>query len=96
MPEKVDVLRAKLRAIRSTLERTPSQEKQNQAGIDLANNFNEMLTQVGSLLPELKEELPKPISAGIFAHMGKANVTYLDLEVLAEQVLALLDLAAEP
>ena len=95
MPERIDVLRAKLGAIRTTLDRTPPKEKKSNAGLELAESFNHLLTEIGELYPELKPDLPKALSTqGHFRSFGQVGASYLDVEVFAEQTLALLDLAA--
>ena len=94
MPSKIDVLKVKLRAIRSTLDKVPHDKKQGPAGLDVARNFNTILKEVSSAFPDIAADLPKPLAErGAFDVMGKVDASYLDIEILSEQVLGLLDLA---
>lgn len=93
MPTRVEILRARARSFKSTLQNASSKEKEGHAGTALVQNFNKIIDETGLTYPDLKESLPEYITIdGIFAHMGKSDVTYLDLEVLADQLLAMLDL----
>lgn len=93
---KRQLLRTRLKAIRSTLHGASAKEKEGLAGISLTENFNAILTEVAEEYPELKDSLPKHISGhGPFKRVGKSSVSYLDLEALADQAIALLDLIQE-
>jgi hypothetical protein len=87
------LLQARLQGIRTTLDRAPANEKSHQASTALASGFNEIVDAIKKTYPELGESLPGPIqSTEPFRRIGKSNVTYLDLEVMCEQVLNLLRL----
>ena len=87
----VDLMRARLNSLKTTLERASEKQKNGPAGKALAENFNAILQEIETAFPDLKSSLPARITArGPFAHMGAADVSYLDLEVFAEQALSLL------
>ena len=93
MPSKTDILRARARSFKSTLHNATAKEKEGPAGTALAENFNKIVEETVQTFPDLKESLPARItSRGPFARMGKSDVSYLDLEVMADQLLAMLDL----
>lgn len=93
MPSRIDLLRARARSFKSTLQKATAKEKEGPAGTALAENFNKIVQEAGNAFPDLKDSLPAPItSRGPFARMGKSDVSYLDLEVMADQLLAMLDL----
>jgi hypothetical protein len=93
---KKQLLRTRLKAIRSTLHGASAKEKEGLAGISLTENFNTILTEIAEEYPELKDSLPTHISSrGPFQRIGKSSVSYLDLEALADQAIALLDLVEE-
>ena len=94
MPSKIEILRARARSFKSTLQNASVKEKEGLAGTALAENFNKIVEETAQTYPDLKESLPARItSRSPFARMGKSDVSYLDLEVLADQLLAMLDLA---
>jgi hypothetical protein len=89
--DSIDLLKARLNSIKATLERASEKQKGGPAGTALAENFNRILEEVGTAFPELKSALPARItSLGPLARVGSSDVSYLDLEVFAEQVLSLL------
>ncbi|MDA0813825.1 MAG: hypothetical protein O3C21_15720 [Verrucomicrobia bacterium] len=93
MPTNIEILRAKARSFKSTLRSATPEEKKGHAGIGLAENFNRILADVGEAHPDLKDSLPAPLTLkGAFSEVGKSDTSYLDLEILADQLLALLDL----
>ena len=62
----------------------------------LGTEFNKVRKEIGEEYPDLKDALPAEISTrGPGASMGKAMATFLDLEILCEQVLNLLSLVDE-
>lgn len=93
MPSKTDLLRARARSFKSTLQNASAKEKEGPTGTALAENFNKILQEAGNTFPDLKDSLPASItSRGPFARMGKSDASYLDLEIMADQLLSLLDL----
>src|SRR5262249_43529842 len=91
MPSKVDFLKAKLQAVTSVLEKTSPKERENKVSTQLAEQFNEVVKEIGKALPETAPHLPKPIhSSTKFALVGQSDVGYVDLMIMAEQVLRVL------
>lgn len=92
MPSKLVLLKARVRSLKSTLQNASSKEKSNSAGTALAMNFNKIVEDTAKVYPDLKDSLPASITSdGPFSHMGVSDVTYLDLEVFADQLIAMLD-----
>src|SRR5947209_1281254 len=57
----------------------------------LAKQFNEVVKEIGEALPDVAPHLPKPIpSSTKFTMMGLSDVGYVDLMIMAEQVLRVL------
>ena len=93
MPTKSELLKARTRSIKSTLRDATQEQKKGHAGISLAENFNKILRDIAEMHPDLASSLPSEITwKGPFAQMRMSDVSYLDLEVMVDQVLALLDL----
>lgn len=93
---KKKLIAAKIRGVMSTLERTPPNQKKNHVSLDLAFGFNEIRKEVGEEYPDLKDDLPVEISTrGPGTSLGVAMVTFLDLEILCEQLLNLVSLVDE-
>jgi hypothetical protein len=89
-----ELVRARLRSIKTILERVSEKTKRSPIDIGLADNFNAILREVEILFPQLKQALPAQISTqGEFSSLGLAAASYLGLEVFAEQVLSLLEVA---
>lgn len=87
------VVAAKLQGVMSTLERTPPGHKKNPVSLELAQEFNKILDVIAAEYPELKDDLPAQLSTrGFGSNMGVASVSFLDLEIICEQVLNLLAL----
>lgn len=93
---KVRLLKARARAFKTTLAQASSKEKQAKAGVGLAENFNAIVKDIGEEYPDLKDSLPSRItSLSALRSLGQSDASYLDVEVLADQVLALLDIMEE-
>jgi len=92
-PTKVQLLKVKAQAIRRTLEKASEKSKGSHVTKPVAEQFNELVEEIGNQFPSVQSALPKRIeSTTDFAIMGLADVTYLDLEMFAEQVLSILEL----
>lgn len=90
---KVDLMRAKLDGITSALQKATEDSKSDPISISLAKNFNSILEALAREFPDIAAELPSPLSVdGHFAMMGRADDTYLDLEVYVDQIRSLLAL----
>ena len=93
MPTKKEILKAKIRAFKTTLQNATPKQKEGRLSIQLAKNFNGLIVEVGENFSDIKEDMPEEITwTGHFARLDSSDVTYLDVEILADQILALLDL----
>jgi hypothetical protein len=93
---KIRLLKARALAFKNTLAQASAKERDGHAGKGLAENFNAIVKAIGEEYPDLEDSLPKPItSSGPFARHGLSDASYLDIQVLADQVLALLDIMEE-
>ena len=90
------LLKARAGAFKTTLGQATSDEKQGNAGVGLAENFNKILGDIRKAFPELESSLPQPIkSTTSLRKIAQSNASYLDVQVLADQILALLEIADE-
>ena len=93
MPTELELTRAALNGLKTTLERLPAHDKKELVTRSLAEQFNGIVKRVGSAFPDLSAHLPKPIGATTpFRKVGKADATYVEVEVYCEQLLNLLQL----
>lgn len=96
MPSPTQLLKIRVKAFRSTLHNASESSKKNHVTTMLAEEFNRLVTDAGATFPDIKTALPSLIQHNPqFRMMGISGATYLDLEIMAEQVLGLLD-AMEP
>jgi hypothetical protein len=93
MTTTLDFLKAKVQAYKHTLESKSGKEKEKHLAIHVAEEFNRILEEIKKESPEAAPHLPQPITwTSVFARDLKvADVTYLDLEMVINQVLAVLD-----
>lgn len=93
MPRTLDFLKAKVQAYKHTLEGKSGTEKERHVAIHVAEEFNRILEEIKKESPEAAPHLPRSITwTSVFADdMKVADVTYLDLEMLINEVLAVLD-----
>jgi hypothetical protein len=88
----VDFLKAKVQSIKTVLEKTSPKEREKKVTLHLAEQFNDILKEIGTAYPEAAPHLPKPIPVEGFSQFGLAAVGYVDLMIFAEQVLHVLAL----
>lgn len=93
MATTLDFLRARVQAYKSTLDGKSSQEKEKHVSIQIAEEFNLILEEIKKEAADAAPHLPKPITwQSIFARdMRVADVRFLELEMMLNQVLAVLD-----
>jgi hypothetical protein len=93
MATTLDFVRAKIQAFKHTLESKPSAEKQKHVAIQIAEQFNSFLEEIKKESPEAAAHLPMPITwTSVFARdMRLSDIKFLELELLLNQVLAVLD-----
>lgn len=90
---KSDLVGAKVRAFIETLKEHTEPTKAVHISVSLGENFNNLLAEVAREYPELAASLPKHISStGVFFKTGKAEATYLDVEIYARQIANMLGL----
>ena len=92
MASTLDFLKANVQAYKHTLDGKSSKEKASLVSIQIAQQFNAIVDQIKKEAPDTAPHLPKPVTwVGPFARMQHADVTFLDLEMMINQVLAVLD-----
>src|SRR3954469_7034350 len=85
---KAQLVKARLVAFKTTLAAIPDAAKNEHVSTELAKNFNGLVEMVTADFPQVKDHLPKPIkSTTLLGKAGKADETYLDLQVYVEQVI---------
>jgi 4-hydroxy-3-methylbut-2-enyl diphosphate reductase IspH len=91
MPSKVDFLRAKVQAVLSALEKASAKEREGRVSTHVAKDFNEVVKQIGEGFPDASGHLPKPICSSTKERFqGLSDVRYVDLVIMAEQVMRIL------
>lgn len=87
---------ASVQGVMKTLERTPASEKKNLIALQLAIDVNKTIATIAETYPEIVGALPSPLSTrGPSTTMGKAPASFLDLEILCEQLLNLIGMVDE-
>jgi hypothetical protein len=93
MPTKLDFIRSDLLAFKTTLERQGQIEKDKRVTIDFAKRFNSLIQKIKSESSEAAEHLPESLTwSDPWKQAGLADIKYLELEVLVEQILGVVDL----
>jgi hypothetical protein len=92
MATTLDFLKAKVQAYKHTLDGKSSQEKDGRVSIQIAQQFNAIVDEIKKELPGTASHLPQSIGwTSPFARLQQADVTFLDLEMMVNQVLAVLE-----
>jgi hypothetical protein len=93
MPKELDFVKATVLAYKSTLDSKPSSEKSGRVSIQLAHQFNSIVEKIKNVCPpEAASELPRPITWNTpAANAGWSDVKFLELEMMLNQVIAILD-----
>lgn len=90
MPSKIDFLKAKVEAVKSVLETTSPKEREKRVSVHLAEEFNSVLKEIALAFPDAVSHLPKPIPTQGYRHLAQSEIAYVDLMIMAEQVLRIL------
>jgi hypothetical protein len=92
MPSKVAFLKARVEAFKSVLDRATPKEREGRVSKHLADEFNTILKEIGEECPDAAPHLPKPVRTAMpmMAKVGLSEIGYVDLLVMAEQVLRVL------
>ena len=86
----------RLLAFRLTLQGASDHRKKGNVSLAIANEFNRVLDETRALLPEVADGLPTSApTRGFGASMDLAPISYLDLEMLVDQTLAMIELTRE-
>jgi len=92
MATTLDFLRANVQAYKHTLDGKSSKEKDGLVSIQIAKQFNAIVDQIKKEAPDAAPHLPQSIEwTGPFSQMQLADVNFLDLEMMLNQVVAVLD-----
>ena len=90
----LQIQRKALESFRTTLQGAAAGRKDGQVSVNVVRGFNSILERVQELVPEVVDGLPKPVRIrGPMTKKGLAPIKYLDLEILLDQVLAMIRLA---
>lgn len=96
MATTLDFLKAKVQAYKHTLEGKTGKEKDGRVSIQIAQQFNAIIDEIKKESTEAAPHLPHPVTWNSpFAQTGLSDVKYLDLEMMLNQVLAILDVIRE-
>src|SRR5947199_271239 len=93
MPTSLEFLKARVQAIKHTLEGKSGKEKDGRVSIQIAQQFNSVVDNIKKEFSNAAPQLPQPITTkGIGSHdMQIADITFLDFEMLLNQVLGTLE-----
>ncbi len=97
MPTAFDFIKAKMLAVKHTLDGESGKEKDGRISIQTAQQFNTVIEEIKKASPEAAPHLPQPIHWGghVARLASQAEVSFLDLEIMVNQVLAVLDVLQE-
>jgi hypothetical protein len=96
MPTTFDFIKTKVLAVKYTLDGKSSKEKEGRISIQIAQQFNGMVDEIKKESPDAAPHLPQHITVtSPFARIQQADVTFLDLEIMINQMLAVLDVLQE-
>lgn len=97
MPTQMDFVRAKVQAYKHTLDGKTAKEKSGKVSVHVAEQFNLIVADIKKECPEAAPHLPRPItwSKGGGVTFLVTPVSFLELEMMLDQVLAVLDLLRE-
>jgi hypothetical protein len=96
MATTLDFLKAKVQAYKHTLDAKSGKEKEGRISIQIAQQFNGIVDEVKKESRNAAPHLPQHITwTGPFARIQQADVTFLDLETMVNQILAILDVLQE-
>lgn len=91
------IVQAKIRGMANTIARASDKAKSEHVSMDLAEEFNGMLTYVSEAYPDLSEALPPPIDKRnphtLMRNLKLTTTTYIDLEVRLGSLSELVELA---
>ena len=93
MPTPLDFHRATVLAFKNTLDGRSAKEKELPVSIQIARQFNTIVEEIKKVAPEVASHLPQPVTwKGIAARdMQISDVSFLELQMMLNQVLAVLD-----
>jgi hypothetical protein len=88
---KAAILKAKALSIKTTLAKASEEAKGHRVTRLMAGEFNGLLDQVKTECPEVAFALPQPITSHHMPFAGVSDATYIDLEILTEQLISILE-----
>jgi hypothetical protein len=92
-PTPLQLLKVRLQGFKRTLGSASERSKSEHISTELAKNFNSILANIGEKFPSIRDALPEPVpSTTLLRKAGKADISFLDLEILVDQAVGILDL----
>lgn len=93
---KLQLLKTRVKALKSTLESATSSERKSHASTATTDHLNKIIDETTAAFPDIASSLPdKTHAKGPGRKMGISDQTFLDIEIATDQVLALLELIDE-
>lgn len=91
-PTPLDVAKAEIEALKASLARTPPEHKKECIGVGTAQTFNRIIDKLKTEMPDMAPNLTKlRYGDSLALHVkGKAEPSFLDLELEVERVLGLI------
>jgi uncharacterized protein YllA (UPF0747 family) len=97
MPTSIDFLKARVMSQINTLSSKPEREKEKYIARQIAEEFNSIVEEIKKVSPDAAGHLPKPITwiGPAARNMQVADIRLLELEMLLNQVLAILEVVQD-
>ena len=96
MPTQLEFIKAKVSAYKATLTPKTHKEKEGRISIQMAQQVNAFVEEIKKEAHEAATHLPQPIGwDSPFARVAQAEVSFLELEMMLNQILAVLDVLRE-
>ncbi len=94
--KKLRLIKSKVVGFKVNMDNATAKQKADPVSVALAENFNALLGEIAAELPAVASSLPKPVPiGGLNWDMQLADIDYLGLEILTDQVLVVLDVVEE-
>ncbi len=88
---KLRIFKIQAESMRKSLSGNSEKDKSHSINQQIADRFNDILKEIREGEPEASEFLPSPITTtGDNKILGIADVSYMDLEILLDQLIATL------
>ena len=94
---KLKLLKTRVKAFKSSLESSSTSERQQKASVQTTQHLNKLIDETASDFADLAPSLPAKLRSMSIAarRAGVSDHSYMDVEIMIDQILALLELIDE-